>query len=74
MNLISLAFSFEGFFTYIFYILIALLALMIMITIHEFGHFIAGKLLGFKINEFAIGFGKALWSKKLKTEWIFQLG
>ena len=73
MNLISLAFSFEGFFTYIFYILIALLALMIMITIHEFGHFIAGKLLGFKINEFAIGFGKALWSKKTKDGMDFSI-
>ncbi|HAT83453.1 MAG TPA: hypothetical protein DCS37_00900, partial [Clostridiales bacterium] len=30
---------------------------MAMIVIHELGHYTAGKLLGFKIDEFAIGFG-----------------
>ena len=44
-------------FTYIGYILLALVALMIMIVIHESGHYLAGKLLGFKIDEFGIGFG-----------------
>lgn len=39
------------------YVLVALLCLMFMVVVHEFGHYIAGKLLGFKINEFAIGFG-----------------
>lgn len=39
------------------YVLIAVLCLMAMVVIHEFGHYIAGKILGFKINEFAIGFG-----------------
>ena len=38
-------------------ILIALSALVIMILVHETGHYFAGKMLGFKINEFAIGFG-----------------
>ena len=37
-----------------------------MITIHEFGHYTFGKLLGFKINEFAIGFGKALYKRTNK--------
>ena len=37
-----------------------------MVTIHEFGHYIAGKMLGFKINEFSIGFGPALFSKTNK--------
>ena len=44
-------------------IIIALLILLLMITIHEFGHYIAGKALGFKINEFAIGFGPKIFSK-----------
>jgi regulator of sigma E protease len=39
------------------YILIALCCLMFMVVVHEFGHYIAGRMLGFKINEFAIGFG-----------------
>ena len=39
------------------YVLIAMLCLMVMVVIHEFGHYIAGKILKFKIKEFAIGFG-----------------
>ena len=38
------------------YILLGLLALMFMVVVHELGHYLAGKALGFKINEFAIGF------------------
>ncbi|MBQ4198959.1 MAG: site-2 protease family protein, partial [Kiritimatiellae bacterium] len=33
------------------------------IFIHEFGHFLAAKLLGFKVDVFSIGFGPALWKK-----------
>jgi regulator of sigma E protease len=47
-------------------VIVALLVLLVMITIHEFGHYLAGKALGFKINEFAIGFGPKLFSKKSK--------
>ena len=39
------------------YVLIALCCLMFMVVVHEFGHYIAGKILGFKILEFSIGFG-----------------
>ncbi|MBO5304923.1 MAG: site-2 protease family protein [Clostridia bacterium] len=39
------------------YVLLALCCLMFMVVVHEFGHYIAGKFLKFKINEFAIGFG-----------------
>lgn len=53
-------------FTYIGYILLALVALMVMIVIHESGHYLAGKLLGFKIDEFAIGFGPAIFKRKNK--------
>ncbi len=48
------------------YILLALVVLLVMITVHEFGHYCAGKVLGFKINEFAIGFGPALYKRKKK--------
>jgi len=36
------------------------------IFIHEFGHFLAAKLLGFRVDTFSIGFGPALWKKKIK--------
>ncbi len=47
-------------------VLLALCILLAMVTIHELGHYIAGKILGFKINEFAVGFGPALFKKRSK--------
>ena len=40
--------------------------LAVVASIHEFGHFIFAKLFKMKVNEFAIGFGKAIWSKEYK--------
>ena len=47
-------------------VVLAVVILLGMITIHEFGHYVAGKILGFKINEFSIGFGPALFKKRSK--------
>ncbi len=47
-------------------IFLAIVILLAMITIHEFGHYIAGRILGFKINEFAIGFGPAIFKRRSK--------
>ena len=47
-------------------IFVAIIALMVMIMVHESGHYLVGKLLKFKINEFSIGFGPKLFSKKNK--------
>lgn len=47
-------------------VLLAILILLAMICVHEFGHFIAGRILGFKINEFSIGFGPKLFKKRGK--------
>lgn len=44
--------------------LIAVLLFLVLIIIHEFGHFIAAKLLGVRVNEFAVGFGPKLLKKK----------
>ncbi|MDD4375966.1 MAG: RIP metalloprotease RseP [Clostridia bacterium] len=38
----------------------------VVATVHEFGHFIFAKLFKMKVDEFSIGFGKALWSKEYK--------
>lgn len=45
---------------------IALLILALLIVVHEFGHYITGRLLGFKVLEFAVGFGPKLikWERK----------
>jgi len=47
----------------ILYLFLAIIVLMFMVLIHELGHYLVGKKLGFKINEFSIGFGKVLWQK-----------
>ena len=47
-------------------IVLAVLILLVMITVHEFGHYLAGKLLKFNINEFSIGFGPALFKHRSK--------
>ena len=44
----------------ILYFLIAVLVLAIMIFIHELGHYTAGRLLGFRILDFSLGFGPQL--------------
>lgn len=55
-------------------ILLAIGILLAMVTIHEFGHYLAGKLLGFKINEFSVGFGPAIFKKRSKkTGELFAL-
>ena len=46
--------------------LVAIALFLVLIVIHEFGHFIAAKLLGVRVNEFAVGFGPKLFSKQGK--------
>ena len=55
------------------YILVAILIFLLMIMIHELGHYIAGRVLKFKINEFSIGFGKAIFSKTNKRGEKFSI-
>ncbi|MBQ9480646.1 MAG: site-2 protease family protein [Clostridia bacterium] len=54
-------------------IALALLVLLVMITVHEFGHYTAGKLLGFGITEFALGFGPAIYRKLRKNGEYFSV-
>jgi len=53
-------------------IIIALLVFGIIVTVHEFGHFICAKLSGIKVNEFAVGMGPKLLSRK-KGETAYSL-
>ncbi len=58
-------------FLYIFY---ALVLLGVLITVHEFGHFIAARLTGIAVKEFSIGFGpKILQWRSKKHETLFSL-
>ena len=54
-------------------VLLAILILLVMVTVHEFGHYIAGKIFRFKINEFAVGFGPRLFRYTKKNGEIFSV-
>ncbi len=54
----------------IIYIILAILGISFLIFIHEFGHYIAAKRAGMKIEVFSIGFGKAIFSWNIKgVQW-----
>jgi regulator of sigma E protease len=46
-------------------ILIFILILSLLIIAHEFGHFIAARLAGVRVEEFSLGFGAQLFAKKI---------
>lgn len=52
--------------TNVLYVLLALFMLGIIVTVHEFGHYLVGRLCGIAIVEFAVGFGPKLigWERK----------
>ena len=41
---------------------LVVLGLILMIVLHEFGHFIMAKRAGMKVTEFFVGFGPRVWS------------
>ena len=47
------------------YIFIAIVAFLIMILLHELGHFLTAKACGVRVEEFAIGMGPAIWKKQV---------
>ena len=52
-------------------VLISVLSFGVIVTLHEFGHFIVAKLSKIQVNEFSIGFGPAIvkWHDKRGTLW-----
>ncbi len=54
-------------------VIVAILILLATITVHEFGHYIVGKIFKFKINEFAIGMGPAIFKKTKKNGEVFSI-
>lgn len=52
---------------------IALLSLCFLILFHEFGHFIAARLSGVTVEEFAVGMGPTLWQKKAASGTVYSI-
>lgn len=52
-----------------------IVALGVLITVHEFGHFWVARRCGIKVERFSVGFGKALWRRRdrLGTEYVIAL-
>ncbi|QIR14943.1 sigma E protease regulator RseP [Shewanella aestuarii] len=52
-----------------------IIALGILITAHEYGHFWVARRCGVKVHTFSIGFGKAIWRKTSKdgTEYVVAM-
>ncbi len=48
--------------TFLLGILIFIVALIISVMLHEFGHFITAKKFGMRVTQFFLGFGTTLWS------------
>lgn len=49
------------------------MAIGILVTVHEYGHYLAARLCNVKVLRFSVGFGKSLWSKvsgKDQTEYV----
>ncbi|MDE7261791.1 MAG: site-2 protease family protein, partial [Oscillospiraceae bacterium] len=46
------------------YIILAILLFGILIAAHEWGHFIAARMCGVTVHEFAIGMGPVIWKSK----------
>ncbi|MEA4929415.1 MAG: M50 family metallopeptidase [Candidatus Limiplasma sp.] len=58
----------------ILYVLLAIALLGVLITAHEYGHFLAARLCGIAVKEYSIGFGpKLLQWKSRKHETLFTL-
>jgi regulator of sigma E protease len=57
----------------VFYVLPYLLALIIIIFVHELGHFLVGRWCGVNIEAFSIGFGKEIigFNDRYGTRWKF---
>ena len=52
-----------------------LLALVVLVAFHEFGHFYACRKLGVKVKRFSIGIGKPVWSyRKTPDDTEFAIG
>ena len=51
-------------------------ALGVLVTVHEFGHFWVARTLGIKVLTFSVGFGRALWSRRSgegETEYVIAM-
>jgi len=52
-----------------------IVAIGVLVTVHEFGHFVVARRLGVKVLRFSVGFGKPLWRRQAaagETEYVIS--
>jgi len=52
-----------------------IVAIVVLVAFHEYGHYWVARLCGVKVLRFSIGFGKAIYTKKFaggETEWVIS--
>src|SRR5919106_823935 len=50
-----------------------IVALGLLIVVHEYGHYLIARLCGVKVLRFSVGFGRALFTRQIgadRTEWV----
>lgn len=63
-----------AFFSSVWPYVVAVLMFLLLILVHELGHFVAAKSVGVRVNEFSVGFGPKLLSKKWgETTYMLKL-
>jgi len=50
-----------------------LLALAVLVTFHEYGHFLVARRFGVRVLCFSVGFGRAIWSRTAKDGTRYQV-
>jgi regulator of sigma E protease len=59
--------------TWYFAAILALIGFMLLIVLHELGHFTAAKLVGMRVEKFALFFGPPIWKKRVgETEYSIR--
>jgi len=61
------------FLSFFYSVLAFVVAIGVLVTVHEFGHFWVARKMGVKVLRFSVGFGKPLWIKKAgidETEYV----
>ena len=52
--------------------IVSIVMFLVMVSLHELGHFIVAKILDFKVDEFSVGMGPAIF-KRQKGETVYSL-
>jgi regulator of sigma E protease len=54
-------------------LILGLILFILLVVVHEFGHFMAARRNGVEVEEFGIGFPPKVWSRKTKSGFLFSI-